>query len=256
MKNHHLRRISGNEGTFEENNSLLARLSVIDLELMAPHLQKISLLKGQVLFEPGEDVEHCYFPAKGCMLSLVIHPPEGKSIEVANIGFEGALGGIVSAGYKPAFTRAVVQIAGDGRRISLDRLDALKGRSPAIRDLFTRYADALLAQVLQSVACNALHSLEERCCRWLLMARESMGASDVAVTHELLAEMLGVQRTYVTAIVRGLQSRGIIKLQRGLIRIEEPAGLRGLACGCYDDVQRHFSCVLPPIRDLRGGLSP
>ncbi len=228
-------------------NTLLARLSPHDRALLNAYLEPMNLSKGHILFEAGEDVEYACFPSQGCMLSLVIDLPEGKTSEVANIGREGALGGIVSAGSKPAFARAVVQIPGEAFRLPLEQLERLKEEYPAIRDLFTRYADALLAQVLQSVACNAVHSLEARCCRWLLMARDAVGASDVAVTHELLAEMLGVQRTYVTAIVRGLQSRGIIKLQRGMIRIEDPAALKGAACSCYDDVQRHFGRILPAI---------
>jgi CRP-like cAMP-binding protein len=229
------------------SNTLLARLSPVEIDLISPHLEQVALPRGRSLFEPGDDVEYCYFPAKGCLLSLVIALPEGKIVEAAHVGFEGALGGIISAGNKPAFARAVVQIAGVGFKLPIDTLDRLKQQSAHISDLFARYADAVLAQVLQSVACAAVHSLEARCCRWLLVARSRSGVDNLPVTHEFLAEMLGVQRTYVTAIVRNLQKRGIIKLQRGQISILDPVALRQSACACNDEIERHFAEVLPKI---------
>jgi CRP-like cAMP-binding protein len=178
---------------------------------------------------------------------VVITLPEGKIVEAAHVGFEGALGGIISAGNKPAFARAIVQIAGVGLKLPIDALERLKQNSPRIADLFARYADAMLAQVLQSVACAAVHSLEARCCRWLLAARNRSGVDDLPVTHESLAELLGVQRSYVTAIVRNLQNKGIVKLQRGQIGILHPIALKQSACACGDEIDHHFARVLPKI---------
>jgi CRP-like cAMP-binding protein len=237
-------------------NSLLARLPHEDQLALSSHFEDVEFARGQVLFEPGDDVEHAFFPLRGCMVALVIHMPDGKLAETAAVGFEGALGGIVSAGHKPAYARAVVQIEGRGLRLELGVLERLKMRSPMMRDLFERFADALLAQVLQSVACNALHSLEARTCRWLLTARLRADTDDLPLTHEFLAAMLGVQRTYVTTIVHKLQSRGHITLQRGLIRIRDADGLHATACVCVDEVEAHYKRVLPVPRETVVAYEP
>jgi CRP-like cAMP-binding protein len=233
-------------------NRLLAGLSVSDKALLQPHLQVVSLKRGAVLVEAGEDVTRCYFPADGMIASLIVALADGTMAETATIGREGAIGGIVSLGQKPAFARAVVQIGGPAIRIDSEKLEELKSQSASLRDVISRYADCLLAQVLQSVACNVLHSLEPRFCRWLLHVHDRSGGSDVPLTQEMLAEMLGVQRTTVTAVATALQAKGLILTRRGRIAVLDRAGIEAIACSCHAAVVDHFERVLPGVYPLPG----
>ena len=232
-------------------NALLASLKPQDRELLDPHLETIALRRGDVLFEAGEDVITTYFPVTGSMISLVLAMRDDREIEVATIGQEGAVGGIVSAGHKPAFARMVVEIGGMAVRMPTERLEDAKQRSHTLRDLFSRYADVLLAQTLQSVACNALHTIEERCCRWLLATQDRVATRDLPLTQEFLAELLGVQRTTVSAAAQALQSKGFIHYRRGQITIADRAGLEEAACECYAAVEKHFRAVLPDVKNAR-----
>jgi hypothetical protein len=152
-------------------NRLLAAVPAIDRAMLERHAAFVELGQGQVLFEPGEDVVITHFPLTGTMAALVVVLEDGRTAEAASIGREGAIGGIVSAGHKPAFARAVTQIAGPALRIETARIEVAKQRSSVVRDLFARYADALLAQVLQSVVCNAFHPMHQRLARWELCGK-------------------------------------------------------------------------------------
>ena len=228
-------------------NRLLAALSARDYAVLAPHLDAVQLSRGQVLFEPGDDVVTTYFPGRRTVASLLIVTRDGREVEAATIGREGAVGGIVSEGHKPAYGRAVVQVAGPALCISTSHLEAAKTGSPRFGDLFSRYADALLAQMMQSVACNALHTVEARCCRWLLATHDRAGEEIIHLTQESLAEMLGVQRTTVSAVTAGLQARGLIRTHRGRVEIIDRPGLERAACECYRAVESHFARVLPEV---------
>ena len=232
-------------------NALLASLKPQDRELLDPHLEMVELRRGDVLFDTGDDVVSTYFPVAGSMISLVLAMRDDRQIEVATIGQEGAVGGIVSAGHRPAFSRMVVEIGGSALRLPTDRLEDAKKSSPALRDLFARYADVLLAQTLQSVACNALHTIEERCSRWLLATQDRVATRDLPLTQEFLAELLGVQRTTVSAAAQTLQRKGLIHYRRGQITIADRAGLEDAACECYGAVEKHFRAVLPDVKDAR-----
>ena len=229
-------------------NRLLASLSPTDRALLEPSMSSVLLARGDVLFEPGEDVNHTYFPGPGVVASLVVTMADGRAVEAVTIGREGAIGGIVSAGHKPAFARAVVQIGGTALKMDTAALESVKERSSAIRDLFSRYADTLLAQTMQSVACNALHAIDARLCRWLLTTHDRVDSDEIALTQEYLAEMLGVQRTTVSGVARVLQERGLIAYSRGRMVILDRAGIEQCACECYRDVQNHFRAVLPDAR--------
>lgn len=229
------------------SNRLLASIAPADRELIEPFLDLVHLSRGEVLVEPGDDVVQTYFPAPGAMISLVVELSSGQAVEAATIGREGAFGGIVSAGHKPAFARAVVQVPGSALRLDTDRLEEAKDRSPRLRDLFARYADALLAQVLQSVACNALHSIEARCSRWLLTTQDRVGADEIMLTQEFLADMLGVHRTTVNGVAHSLQDQKLIRYSRGRISILDRPRLKQLSCECYAAVERHFARVLPEV---------
>jgi CRP-like cAMP-binding protein len=236
---------AGSGGALRAANRLLAALSGRDFAVLAPHLKRVSLRRGAVLFEPGDDIETTYFPCYGMMASLMVVTRDGREVEAATIGREGAIGGIVSEGHKPAFGRAVVQIAGDALAIPTSDLEAAKTGSPRFGDLFSRYADALLAQMMQGVACNALHRADERCARWLLATHDRAGGDRIHLTQEALAEMLGVQRTTVTAVTHQLQARGLIRTHRGRVEILDRAGLERAACECYAAVEAHFAALLP-----------
>jgi CRP-like cAMP-binding protein len=158
------------------------------------------------------------------------------------------VGGIVSEGHKPAFGRALVQVGGEALAINTSHLEAAKTGSPRFGDLFSRYADALLAQMMQSIACNALHRVEERCARWLLSTQDRVGDKVIHLTQESLAEMLGVQRTTVTGVTSLLQSRGLIRAHRGRVEIVDRDGLERAACECYAAVENHFARLLPEAK--------
>ena len=235
-------------------NLLLEALSPRDRALLKPHAERVTLARGDVLFRVGDDVSHVTLPLGTTIVTLVVTMLEGKSVEVATIGHEGAVGGVVSRGYLPAFTQAVVQIPGEALVVDINRLQAAKKQSGSLNDLFVRYADCLLAQVLQSVACNALHPIEERCMRWLLVLQDRLGSPILPVTHEMLAEMLGVRRSYLTSVLGSLQRRGLITAGRGRISIKDRKSAEAAACECHASVREHFAAVLGAVHDRSGAI--
>ena len=234
--------------TLFAGNRLLATFSPADRAILESAAEVVELERDAVLFDAGGEVPASYFPADGGMISLVLFMQDGRSVEVATIGREGACGGIVSCGSAPAFARAVVQMPGPALRVPIAAIESAKARSAHVRGLFARYADALLAQVMQSVACNAFHPIEARCCRWLLTAHDRVEGEIIPLTQEYLAEMLGVQRTSVSPIAKQLQDKGLIRYRRGRIEILDRAKLERSACECYGAVERHFQAVLPEPR--------
>ncbi|HVB88854.1 MAG TPA: Crp/Fnr family transcriptional regulator [Beijerinckiaceae bacterium] len=228
-------------------NNLLAALLPADKALLAPHLERVVLAKGDVLFSPGDEVTTVHFPCDGAIVSLLIAMSPGETVETASIGREGAVGGIVSQGVLPAYAQAVVQMGGPARRLTLTSLQEAKARSITLRNLFACYADCLLSQVLQSVACNALHSIDQRCARWLLSTRDRIGDSSLPLTHEMLAQSLGIQRTYVSKVLGRFQREGVLKITRGRIELANIDRLEDAACECYGQVKHHFEHVLTGV---------
>src|SRR5437764_7570897 len=159
------------------------------------------------------------------MISITVELTGGRSAEVASVGREGAVGGIVSCGQAPAFSQARVLVPGPAFRVSLDTLEDAKNRSPFIANLFCRFSDFLLAQVMQSVVCNSFHSIPERAARWLLHAQDRAG-DRIELTQEAFAGLLGVQRTTVNAVIQSLQADGVIATNRGVIGVTDRAGLK------------------------------
>ncbi len=235
-------------------NLLLEALAPCDQALLQPHVERIVLSRGDVIFRVGDDVSQVTLPLDTTIVTLVVTMLEGKSVEVATIGHEGAVGGVVSQGYLPAFTQAVVQVSGPALVIDINRLQTAKKKSGSLNDLFVRYADCLLAQVLQSVACNALHPIEERCMRWLLVLQDRLGSPVLPVTHEMLAEMLGVRRSYLTSVLGGLQRRGLITAGRGRIMVKDRVAAEAAACECHGSVREHFAAVLGAVHDRSGAI--
>lgn len=235
-------------------NLLLNTLRSNDRALLAPYLEVTEHQRGDVLFEVGEDVAFVSFPSSTSVAALVITMQDGRTVEAAAVGHEGAIGGVVSQGHLPAFSRAVVQVGGPMLRLEAKRLQEVKRASPALRNLFTRYSDCLLAQVLQSVACNAVHPIEARCARWLLSLQDRLGGDVLPVTHKVLAGLLGVQRTYLTRTLRTLQQQGLIQAGRGRIIICNRTNLEAAACECHGVVKRHFEAVLGTVYSASGTL--
>jgi DNA-binding transcriptional regulator YhcF (GntR family) len=223
-------------------NRLLAAIPAIDRAMLEPHAEFVELEHGQVLFEPEEDVVITHFPLTGTMAALIVVLEDGRTAEAASIGREGALGGIVSAGHKPAFARAMTQIAGPAFRLETARIEVVKQRSSVVRDLFDRYADVLLAQVLQSVVCNAFHPM--RLARWLLMTQDRIASNELPLTQEYLAQMLGVHRSTVIRFAQLLQNDGVIRSARGRLTVVNRAKLEKASCECYGAVARHYERIL------------
>jgi len=234
--------------TLFAGNRLLATLGPADRTLLEQAAEVVHLERGAMLFGAGDEVTASYFPDAGTLVSFVIDLADGRSVEVGTIGSEGAVGGIISCGRVPAFTRAEVQLPGAALRIDLKALETVKTRSSPVRDIFCRYADALLAQIMQSVACNAAHPLEARLCRWLLTTHDRSGSDEFPLTQEYLAEMLGVQRTTVNGVARALQAQGLISYRRGSVQIERRDLLEERSCHCYRTVEEHFRAVLPETK--------
>lgn len=221
-------------------NRLLSTFSAEARALIEPSGEIVALDVGEVLHPSGADVEATYFPYGPAMVALVVDMSGGRTIETASIGHEGAVGGIVSCGRAPAFARAQVLVGGPALRVSMSALEEAKGRSGHIRNLFCRFSDYLLAQVMQSAACNAFHTIEQRAARWLLTAQDRAG-NRIELTQEAFAGLLGVQRTTVNAVIRILQDEGLITTRRGAIQVADRAGLKRRACECYEAVARHFA---------------
>ena len=227
----------------EIKNRLLLALESKELALLSRHLSSVALEKGALLYEPGDEIDVIYFP-HDAVISLMTLMEGGEAIESATIGREGALG--LQAGVHPrqALSRAIVQVAGQASRISDLDLAKVWNESPALRMLADRHNDALFGHAIQSVACNALHSVEARFCRWLLSCHDRIDSNRVALTQEFLADMLGVQRTTVTAVAGSLQAKGLIRYRRGVVDILDRQGLETGACECYGSVRRTYGRLL------------
>ncbi len=225
-------------------NRLLSALPSEDRALLAPHLSTVDLDKGRLLYEPGDLIDQVYFP-NDCVISLMTLMESGAAIESATIGREGALGLMVAVAPRQSLSRAIVQAPGSALRIAAAPLHDAWKRSAALRDLVDRHNEALFGHAIQSVACNALHAVEARFCRWLLGCHDRIDSNTVNLTQEFLADMLGVQRTTVTAVAGSLQSKGLIRYRRGVVDILDRDGLEAMACECYGAVRRGYERLLP-----------
>ncbi|WP_439534025.1 Crp/Fnr family transcriptional regulator [Polymorphobacter sp.] len=228
-------------------NGLLRLLKPADRDLLLPGLQPIPVAAGDVLYEPGDDVGFVYFPGGPALVSFMVAFEDGNSVECALIGREGAVGGIVSRGELPAYSRTVVQYPGTLWRTSTRTLQAAKEVSPALDGLFARYADCLLAQIFQSVACGAAHSVEQRTARWLLSAQDRTGDDAVPITQQRLGDLLGVGRSYVSRVVSHLKDDRAIAVSAGSVEILDRHRLECHACRCTDAVRTHFDRVLSGV---------
>ena len=227
-----------------DENRLLVAANPVDRALLKPHLEPVTMLPGDILFDAGETINHIYFPQSG-VVSQLAAMRNGMFVECGTIGREGAVGLLSGLGSGKALKRAVVQIAGRALRIKKTTFQEILENSETLQDLKERYSEALLAQALQTVACNTLHSVEQRFCRWLLICRDRTGSDLIPLTQEALAEMLGVQRTTVTAAARALQAKNLIRYRRGVIECIDVSGLRETSCECYETMRGIFEELLP-----------
>lgn len=227
-------------------NRLLAALPPEDYSRISP-LLTLEVLKGrQVLQKRDEALRQIYFPSQS-LCSLILTTTDGVSAEIAVVGAEGLVGVEAVLGLTGAMCDAVVQVAGEGvaHSMSVDAFQVELERRGALHDLLRKYAQAFVGFITQSVACNALHAVEARCCRWLLHADDRLGGRAFPLTHELLSTMLGVRRPTVTLVMTTLTHLGIVSTSRGVVQIVNREALEGHACSCYRAVKALFDERIP-----------
>jgi CRP-like cAMP-binding protein len=228
-------------------NRLLAVLTDADRQRLTQHAFVFDLGRGDTLQQAGEEVVHTWFPCGAALACFFVTTEVGDAIEVAIVGREGAVGGIVSNGNVPAFATAQVRTGGRFVRIKTAALELAKLDSLHLRHWFARYSDCLLAQVFQTAACNARHPISQRASKWLLAAAERTEGMEFAMTQEEMASLLGVGRSFVNKTLGHLRREGIIETRRGRIIIRDEAALRANACDCAVAIENHFDRVLHGI---------
>jgi CRP-like cAMP-binding protein len=196
-----------------------------------------------VLFEPRASIDYAYFPSEG-VVSLLTVMEDGAGIELATIGNEGMVGLPILLGIAESSSRAVVQVPSVGLRMRADRLKAEISRDTPLRRLLLLYNGVFLFQISQGVACNGLHSVQRRCCRWLLMTHDRVASDEFPITHEFLSQMLGVRRPSITEVLRPLQKDGLIGYRRGKMTIFDREGLEAASCECYRIVVQEYQRLL------------
>jgi CRP-like cAMP-binding protein len=213
-------------------NVILAKLSQGALQELRPHLQRVELEIKKPIYEPNRPVNDVYFVEVG-MISVVSIMNNGDMIEVGTIGKEGLAGAFLSFGIKSVPYKYFVQIAGHGYRMGANEFNSAAGGEGELCRLVLRYQAAFQTQVMQCAACNGLHSIQQRCCRWILMSQDRVNSDIVPLTHEFMGLMLGVRRASVTEVLQPLQERGWIQSKRGTITILDRQGLESGSCECY-----------------------
>lgn len=237
------------------DNNLLRMIQASDFALIEPQLTLFVADPGRLLYSPGDHVATVYFPCGSSLASFRVVTEEGKEVESILVGREGAVGGIISQGNVPAFARTVVQFSGPFVSLKLEDLERAQQRSRSLAGLFARYADCLVAQILQSTACNATHSIEQRVAKWILSAMERTGDHRVPLTHAQLARLLGVGRNYASRTLQVLRTQGLLETRRGALFILDQQRLATHSCLCNEAVRTHFDRVLRglyPSGDITG----
>ena len=228
-------------------NHLLAALAATDYERIAPHLERVSMPLGSVLYESGSKLRHVYFPTTS-IVSLLYVMEDGASAEIAVVGNEGILGIALFMGGETTPSRAVVQSAGEGYRLKAHLLKQEFNRFGPMLHLLLRYTQALITQMAQTAVCNRHHSVDQQLCRWLLLSLDRLASNELTMTQELIANMLGVRREGVTEAAGKLQALGLINYSRGRITVLDRPGIEAKACECYEVVKREFDRLLPEAR--------
>ncbi len=228
-------------------NHLLAALPTAEFELLAGHLELVPLLLGQMLYEPGSQLQHAYFPTTA-IVSLHYVMESGATTDSAGVGNEGVVGISLFMGGNTTPSSAVVQTAGHAYRLERRRLLQEFNRAGLFQRVLLRYTQALMTQMAQTAVCNRHHSIEQQLCRWLLLTLDRLPNSELVMTQELVASMLGVRREGITEAAGNLQRAGIISYRRGHIAVLDRAGLEKSACECYAVVRKELRRLLSDVQ--------
>ena len=228
-------------------NHLLAALPTAEFDRLAKHLEPVAMPLGQILYEPGGQMQHAYFPTTA-IVSLHYVTESGASAETAGVGNEGVVGISLFMGGGTTPSSAVVQTAGHGYRLERGKLMEEFNRGGLMHRLLLRYTQALITQMNQTAACNRHHSLEQQLCRWLLLTLDRLSSNELVMTQELVASMLGVRREGITESAGNLQRAGFIRYRRGHIAVIERSGLEATACECYAVVKKELARLLSDVR--------
>lgn len=227
-------------------NHLLAALPVHEYEHLIPHLELVSLPLGDIIYDSGGELCHAYFLATS-IVSLLYVTEDGSSTEIAVVGNEGIIGIALFMGGGTMPNRAVVQSAGHAYRIPRALLQHEISRNGSLLPILLRYTQALITQMTQTAVCNRHHSVDQQLCRWLLLSLDRLSGSDLSMTQELIANMLGVRREGVTEAAGKLQRAGLIRYQRGHITVLNRIGLEARVCECYQVVKKEYDRLLYPF---------
>jgi CRP-like cAMP-binding protein len=225
-------------------NHLLAALPDAEWQRWLPQLERIEMPLGQVLYESGGTLSHVYFPTTA-IVSLLYVMENGASAEIAVVGNEGIVGISLFMGGDSTSSRAVVQSAGLGLRLKAQIMKDDFNRAGPVLHLLLRYTQALITQMAQTAVCNRHHSLDQQLCRWLLLSLDRLQGSELVMTQELIANMLGVRREGVTEGALKLQQAGLIRYARGHISVLDRSGLQKRSCECYAVVKKEYDRLLP-----------
>ena len=228
-----------------KQNHLLAALPQAEWERWLPQLEWVDMPLGHVVYESGGPQSHVYFPTS-CIVSLLYVMENGASAEIAVVGNEGVVGISLFMGGESTPSRAVVQSAGHGYRLSSSVIKDEFNRAPVLH-LLLRYTQALITQMAQTAVCNRHHSLDQQLCRWLLLSLDRLNGNELVMTQELIANMLGVRREGVTEGAMKLQASGCIRYSRGRITVLDRPGLEQRTCECYSVVKREYERLLPGV---------
>lgn len=228
-------------------NHLLAALPAAEFERLSPHLEPVVLPLGDMLYEPGTQMQYAYFPTTS-IVSLHYVMESGASAEAAGVGNEGMVGISLFMGGNTTPSSAVVQTTGHAYRLAARLLKQEFNRGGLMQSLLLRYTQALLTQMIQTAACNRHHSVGQQLCRWLLLTLDRAPARELVMTQELVASLLGVRREGITEVAGNLQRAGVIRYRRGHISVLERSGLEAGTCECYAVVKKEFARLLSDVR--------
>ena len=230
-----------------DQNHLLAALPAAEIARLTPCLELAALPLGEMLYEPGGQLRHAYFPTTA-IASLHYVMESGASAESAGVGNEGVVGIALFMGGNTTPSSAVVQTAGHAYRLAGRLLKQEFNRAGPMQHLLLRYTQALITQMIQTAACNRHHSVEQQLCRWLLLTLDRLPSQELIMTQELVASMLGVRREGITQAAGNLQQAGLIRYRRGHIAVLERSGLEARTCECYAVVKKELSRLLSDVR--------
>lgn len=225
-------------------NELLSALPETQIARWLPHLELVEMPLGAVLYESGKLESHAFFPTSG-IISLLYVMKNGDSAEIAVVGNEGMVGVALFMGGNTTTSRAVVQAAGLGYRLKASYMSEVFDLGGPVAKLLLRYTQALMTQMAQTAVCNRHHSLDEQLCRWMLLSLDRLPGNELAMTQELISNMLGVRREGVTEAALKIQAAGIISYTRGRIKVLDRVGLEQRACECYSVVKVEYDRLLP-----------